>query len=127
MPKEVIDEIAGIQKLLLKKTLFSGKLTESSNLHLTLKFLGEVSDEKIEEVKKKLGEIKFSEFFEKISPYHFNNSEENINNYSVKRVSDRFNKIFPHIENQDHYFDKYNIENPIPFDFEKRYDNPKIL
>ena len=66
-------------------------------------------------------ERKMSEFFEKISPYHFNNSEENINNYSVKRVSDRFNKIFPHIENQDHYFDKYNIENPIPFDFEKRY------
>jgi hypothetical protein len=54
-------------------------------------------------------ERKMSEFFEKISPYHFNNSEENINNYSIKRVSDRFNKIFPHIENKDHYFDKYNI------------------
>jgi hypothetical protein len=66
-------------------------------------------------------ERKMSEFFEKISPYHFNNYEENINNYSIKRVSDRFNKIFPHIENQDHYFDKYNIENPIPFDFEKKY------
>jgi hypothetical protein len=66
-------------------------------------------------------ERKMSEFFEKISPYHFNNSEENINNYSIKRVSDRFNKVFPHIENQDHYFDKYNIENPIPFDFENKY------
>jgi len=66
-------------------------------------------------------ERKMSEFFEKISPYHFNNSEENINNYSIKRVSDRFNKIFPHIENQDHYFDKYNIENPVTFDFEKKY------
>jgi len=66
-------------------------------------------------------ERKMSEFFEKISPYHFNNSEENINNYSVKRISDRFNKIFPYIENQDHYFDKYNIENPISFDFEKKY------
>jgi hypothetical protein len=66
-------------------------------------------------------ERKMSEFFEKISPYHFNNSEENINNYSIKRISDRFNKIFPHIENQDHYFDKYNIENPVPFDFENKY------
>ena len=66
-------------------------------------------------------ERKMSEFFEKISPYHFNNLEENINQYSVKRISDRFNKIFPHIENQDHYFDKYNIENPIPFDFENKY------
>jgi hypothetical protein len=66
-------------------------------------------------------ERKMSEFFEKISPYHFNNSEENINNYSVKRVSNRFNKVFPYIENQDHYFDKYNIENPVPFDFENKY------
>jgi len=66
-------------------------------------------------------ERKMSAFFEKISHYHFNNSEENINNYSIKRVTNRFNKLFPHIENQDHYFDKYNIEEPIPFDFEKKY------
>jgi Ni,Fe-hydrogenase maturation factor len=66
-------------------------------------------------------ERKMSEFFEKISPYHFNNSEENINNYSLKRICIRFNKIFPHIENNDHYFDKYNIGNPVPFDFENKY------
>jgi hypothetical protein len=66
-------------------------------------------------------ERKMSEFFEKISPYHFNNSEENIMHYSIKRVSDRFNKIFPHIENNDHYFEKYNITNPIPFDFVNKY------
>ena len=66
-------------------------------------------------------ERKMSEFFEKISPYHFNNSEENITNYSIKRISDRFNKIFPHIENDDHYFEKYNIANPTPFDFENKY------
>lgn len=66
-------------------------------------------------------ERKMSEFFEKISPYHFNNSEEKINYYSINRVSDRFNKIFPHIENDDHYFEKYNIDNPLPFDFENKY------
>ena len=66
-------------------------------------------------------ERKMSEFFEKISPYHFNNSEENINFYSIKRVSERFNKIFPHIENDDHYFEKYNIDNVVPFDFENKY------
>ena len=62
-----------------------------------------------------------SEFFEKISPYHFNNTAENISNYSMKRISDRFNKLFPHIENGDHYFDKYEISEPIPFDFDKKY------
>jgi len=66
-------------------------------------------------------ERKMSEFFEKISPYHFNNTEQNINKYSIKRISDRFNKLFPHLENGDHYFEKYNIQNPIPFDFNKKY------
>jgi len=66
-------------------------------------------------------ERKMSEFFEKISPYHFNNSEENVNNYSIKRVTDRFNKLFTHLSVGDHYFDKYNIANPTPFDFEKKY------
>lgn len=67
-------------------------------------------------------ERKMSEFFEKISPYHFNNTAENISNYSIKRISDRFNKLFPHIENGDHYFDKYQLTEPIiPFDFEKKY------
>jgi len=66
-------------------------------------------------------ERKMSEFFEKISPYHFNNTSENISKYSIKRISDRFNKLFPHIENGDHYFDKYEIDNPVPFDFKKKY------
>ena len=61
-------------------------------------------------------ERKFSEFFEKISPYHFNNSEENINNYSIKRVTDRFNKVFPYLAVGDHYIDKYNIPIPESFD-----------
>jgi hypothetical protein len=67
-------------------------------------------------------ERKISEYFEKLSPHHFNNSDENISNYySIKRISDRFNKIFPYIENEDHYFDKYDILEPIQFDFENKY------
>jgi len=56
----VIKEIARIQEL-LGKVKFTGKLTELENLHLTLKFLGEIDDEKIGEIEKKLREIKFSE------------------------------------------------------------------
>jgi len=66
-------------------------------------------------------ERKMSEFFEKISCYHFNNSEENINNYKISRVTDRFNRLFPHLANEEHYFDKYNIKNPITFNFQKKY------
>ena len=66
-------------------------------------------------------ERKISEYFEKLAPYHFNNSEENINKYSVKRLTDRFNKLFPHLGMGDHYFEKYDIANPTHFDFEKKY------
>jgi 5-methylcytosine-specific restriction endonuclease McrA len=71
-------------------------------------------------------ERKISEFFEKISTNHFNNTEEKINNYNISRVIERFNKIFPHIENGDHYFDKYNIQNPVLFDFNKKYSIQEI-
>ncbi len=66
LPIEAKNEIMRIQKTLWKKTLFSGKLTESENLHLTLKFLGEVNDDKIDEIKNKLSEIKVPEFFAEI-------------------------------------------------------------
>lgn len=58
LPKECINEILRIQKLIWKKTLFTGKLTEGENLHLTLKFLGEISEEKTEMVKERLKGIK---------------------------------------------------------------------
>lgn len=71
-------------------------------------------------------ERKMSEFFEKISPYHFNNSDENISKYKMERITDRFNNLFPHLALGEHYFDKYDIPNPIPFDFTKKYTVQKI-
>lgn len=71
-------------------------------------------------------ERKMSEFFEKISPYHFNNSEANINKYSIQRVTNRFNKLFPHLALGDHYFEKYNIDNPVVFDFNKKYTTEQV-
>ena len=71
-------------------------------------------------------ERKISEFFEKISPYHFNNTDENISKYSITRISDRFNKLFPHLGLGEHYFDKYEIEEPIQFDFIKKYSIQEV-
>ncbi len=59
IPEEFYEEIRKIQDLLPE---FRGKKTEPENLHLTLKFLGEINDEKVEEVRKKLREIKFEKF-----------------------------------------------------------------
>jgi len=57
--KEVKKEIEKIQGVLPD---FEGKKTELENLHLTLKFLSEINEEKVEELKKRLREIKFNKF-----------------------------------------------------------------
>ena len=57
---EVVKEVARVQDE-TEKIKFTGKLTELENLHLTLKFLGEIDNNKLEEVKKRLTEIKFKE------------------------------------------------------------------
>jgi len=55
-PKEVKEEIKKIRDEIPE---FLGKKTEYENLHLTLKFLGEIEDDKIEIIKKKLLGVKF--------------------------------------------------------------------
>jgi len=62
LPEKVILEIVKIQKQLEKENLFVGKFTEPENLHLTLKFLGEVDEDKIEDIKERLGKIKSKSF-----------------------------------------------------------------
>lgn len=62
IPEDIKDEIVEIQKDLEEQNLFSGKLTEKENLHLTLKFLGELDEQGVKRVRKKLGEIKFKKF-----------------------------------------------------------------
>ena len=62
IPEKAREEIVKVQKILEKRNLFMGKLTEKENLHLTLKFLGEIDEGKVGDVKKKLKEIKFSRF-----------------------------------------------------------------
>ena len=62
LPREAINEIIRLQKLIKEKKLFDGKIVEGENLHLTLKFLGEIDEKKIEEVKQRLKDVKFNDF-----------------------------------------------------------------
>ena len=75
LPEKTREEIYKKSSELEKKNLFKGKITEKENLHLTLKFLGEISEEKAEEVKKKLKEIKIKKF--KVSFAEFGVFNEN--------------------------------------------------
>jgi 2'-5' RNA ligase len=59
IPEEIRKEIKKIQDFLPE---FSGKKTELQNLHLTLKFLGEIEEQVVGEVKEKLREIKIEKF-----------------------------------------------------------------
>jgi hypothetical protein len=48
-------------------------------------------------------ERKISDFFYKIDSLHFNNNED-ISNYSINRITKRFNDMFPHLGNEDYLF-----------------------
>ena len=71
-------------------------------------------------------ERKMSVFFEEISSFHFNNSEENVNTYDTKKVIKRFNDIFQHLATTDNYTEKYNITLPETFDYNNKYIHQKI-
>lgn len=64
LPENIQKEIKKIQEKLPR---FVGKFTEMENLHLTLKFLGEIDEEKLVEIKRRLKEIKYRKFEAKIS------------------------------------------------------------
>ena len=56
-PDEVVKEIARVQEVLGKRQ-FTGKMTEPENLHLTLKFFGEIDEEKLKSIRKELKKYK---------------------------------------------------------------------
>ncbi len=62
LPPEVINEIERIQSEIRIRDLINGKFTELKNLHLTLKFLGEIEDSQIDLTLKRLEEIQLPEF-----------------------------------------------------------------
>ena len=59
IPENIRKRIHDEAEILKKEGLFEGKITEEENIHLTLKFLGDVEEDKIEEIKERLREVKF--------------------------------------------------------------------
>jgi hypothetical protein len=66
-------------------------------------------------------ERKISEYFELITSYHFNVSDNNIGNYKIDLLVKRFNALFPFVGSGDYFFDKYDIDIPEKFDFDNKY------
>jgi len=102
-PNCVRDEVSRIQEIIGKKK-FNVKFTELENLHLTLKFLGGISNGKLEEVRKKLEDIRFGEFnasLENIGVFYHNGDPKivwiKINGKKVldlqERIDDKMSNI----------------------------------
>ena len=66
-------------------------------------------------------ELKMSTFFENISTFHFNCTNEILGQINMDKLINRFNKLFPHIKTTDYYQKKYEIRNIPAFDFQKKY------
>lgn len=66
-------------------------------------------------------EHKMSSLFENIDTFHFNTTVKELKNYDINKVVFRFNNLFPHLSPSDHFKDKYQIDVPDKFDFDKKY------
>ena len=112
LPRNAVKEIKNFQKLIGKKFIFTGKFTEEENLHLTLKFLGEITIDKIEEVKERLKRIKsesfnaslneigvFSKRFPKIIWVKLNGAEElqKVVDDNLKDLFEKENRFMSHV------------------------------
>lgn len=68
-------------------------------------------------------EHKMSVYFELLSSYHFNNTEDRVKDYPVDKIIQRFNSLFPHLCNDDYYREKYGLpfySIPGQFDYDKK-------
>jgi 2'-5' RNA ligase len=105
LPKEIKDYLWELKEEFRE----SGKInfTAKSRYHITLKFLGEVKEEKLEEIKEKLSKVKFNSFETSLNELgHFNNNILWINvkpNEEVLSLSKRIDEMV--------------IEFPNPHDF----------
>ena len=99
---------------LKNKNLFNGKFVEKANIHLTLKFFGEITNEKLEEIKNKLKEIKFEKFECYIGKTGFFDNENHIRVIWVELVSEKLqelqkiiNKKFPEMSSDYKKFNSH--------------------
>ncbi len=67
LPSDVKDYLFDLQSELKNSSLAKVNWVFKKNLHLTLKFLGEIPDNKVDEIKNRLKRIKFNKFKAKLN------------------------------------------------------------
>ncbi len=76
----------------------SGNFVEKDNLHLTLRFFGDISEEKIEEIKKALSKIEIQKFPVETGKIGFFPNEDFVKVMWVELVSDHFSELKKEID-----------------------------
>lgn len=66
LPKNIVEKLVGLQKQ-IGNELAQIKFVEPENMHLTLKFLGEVEESKVNDIINKLKTVKFKPFLTSIA------------------------------------------------------------
>lgn len=79
LPEGVKDYLYELQSLIKDSKLAKVKWVSKKNLHLTMKFLGEIPENKLSELRDNLRNIKFKKFNLKLSKIGFYPNENKIN------------------------------------------------
>lgn len=69
LPEEVKEDLLRIEREI--QPFLIGNFVESKNMHLTLKFLGEIDEVKLKEIRKKLKKIKLKKFKASLGKFGF--------------------------------------------------------
>ena len=102
LPKNIRKEIFKTFESLKNSGIAFGNFVKKENIHLTLKFLGNLSEEKIREVESKLSEINFSDFSVSVGKIGFFPSEKYIRIIWVDLVSNEIRKLKKVIDDKLH-------------------------
>jgi 2'-5' RNA ligase len=101
LKKEIKDYLYNLENELKKKLPATIRWVNKKNLHLTLKFLGEINEDKIKELKQKLSKINFKEFdlqLDKIS--YFGNQIEIYNIWISIKPKDEMTRLAQKIDSE---------------------------
>ncbi len=98
LPEDIKKEIFDEYKKISNYGFVVGNFVEKNNLHLTLKFLGDISEEEINKVKEKLSKIKFEKFEIKTGEIGFFPSDKYVKVIWISLDSDNIKKLKDEIE-----------------------------
>lgn len=99
LPVEIRAKLAHVTGILERSGIFQGSFVGKDNFHLTVKFLGEVSEERLEVIKSALSNVNLPPFLVKVENIRFFPSQDyikiiwtGITGNEIKPLCDRVNE-----------------------------------